>query len=483
YKAGSWDVTPNTDRPITEATTYTYTYAQKAAISATVTFKVANGSWNEGEGEAATADKTVTLTDYEGDTLKLTADQIPAVGNKPNDTYKAGSWDVTPNTDRPITEATTYTYTYAQKAAISATVTFKVENGQWNDQTTVEKTESLSGLEGDVLKLSADQIPTAGSYPDTNYKEGGWDTVPNTETVFEAGSETTYTYTYAAKDMPVIETSPAGAENLTFDESEHDLLSEPGTVQNGTIYYRVNGEGGFSTEPPKGTALGTYTVEWYVKGNDNYGDWGSEDHPYGSIEVKISEPMVPMTQKVIFHHVKKSGAWGVPSDMQDTDVTITIRIKDGDVVSEGTVVMTVGAGQKDSNPIDVVFNRTMVNLSNITVSGPGELISAAPISQKYKLTYQASFKDVINVYVTWDDGKGSEPEVIRVYALPEDEIGAYHILPDGTKEYLLFHTYDICMAWLGRDDLCRGPERCFHKSSPYENPFVTEYGLIEEHVR
>jgi hypothetical protein len=98
-----------------------------------VTFKVVNGKWNEGEGDAATADKTVTLTGHDGDTLKLTVDQIPTVGTKPNDTYKAGSWDVMPNTDTAITEATTYTYTYAQKDSISQTVSFKVVNGSWND--------------------------------------------------------------------------------------------------------------------------------------------------------------------------------------------------------------------------------------------------------------------------------------------------------------------------------------------------------------
>ena len=85
----------------------------RAALSRTVTFKVVNGSWND----ETTADKTVTLTGYEGDTLKLTADQIPAVGTKPNVAYKAGSWDVTPSTDTEITAATTYTYTYAAKEA------------------------------------------------------------------------------------------------------------------------------------------------------------------------------------------------------------------------------------------------------------------------------------------------------------------------------------------------------------------------------
>ena len=194
YKAGSWDVTPNTTTAITEATTYTYTYAQKESISRTVTFKVVNGKWDD----ETTADKTVTLTGYEGDTLKLTADQIPAVGSKPSDTYKAGSWDVTPSTETEITADTTYTYTYAQKDSISQTVTFKVVNGSWDDETTADKTVTLTGYEGDTLKLAANQIPAVGTKPNDTYKAGSWDVTPSTET--EITAATTYTYTYAQKD-------------------------------------------------------------------------------------------------------------------------------------------------------------------------------------------------------------------------------------------------------------------------------------------
>ena len=113
---------------------------------------------------------------------------------------------------------------------------------------------------------------------------------------------------------------------------------------------------------------------------------------------------------------------------------------------------------------------------------PKTVSSALPFGQPYQLSCKAwaNQSGVISVYLEWDDGKRSEPEIIRIYALPEDEIGAYKIREDGTKEYLIFHTYDICMQWLGRDDLCRGYERCFHKENPYVNPFVTENGLIEE---
>lgn len=177
-------------------------------ISYTVTFKVVNGKWNEGEDDAATADKTVTLTGHDGDTLKLTADQIPAVGSKPNDTYKAGSWDTTPSTETEITAATTYTYTYAQKSSISQTVTFKVVNGSWDDETTTDKTVTLTGYEGDTLKLAANQIPSVGTKPNDTYKAGSWDTTPSAEIAITGA--TTYTYTYAAKAAQTIT-----AENVT----------------------------------------------------------------------------------------------------------------------------------------------------------------------------------------------------------------------------------------------------------------------------
>ena len=169
----------------------------KGQISATVTFKVVNGSWNDGEGDS----KTVTLTGYEGDKLMLTAEQIPAAGEKPAEGYKAGAWDVTPSTEIEITQDTTYTYTYVGKETISKTVTFKVVNGSWNDgeggAATSDRTVVLTGKEGDVLKLTAEQIPAVGAKPGEGYQAGAWDVTPSTET--EIKENTTFIYTYAAQ--------------------------------------------------------------------------------------------------------------------------------------------------------------------------------------------------------------------------------------------------------------------------------------------
>ena len=89
---------------------------EEAVDEITVTFKVENGSWEDGTSD----EKVVTLTEQNG--FMLTADQIPAVGNNPCDnTYRAGSWDVTPCEDVELTESVTYTYTYEKKQAAVVT--------------------------------------------------------------------------------------------------------------------------------------------------------------------------------------------------------------------------------------------------------------------------------------------------------------------------------------------------------------------------
>ena len=82
-----------------------------AEISNTVTFKVINGSWDDGTKE----DKIVTLKGHEGDTLKLASSDIPKVGSEPDDKYKAGSWDTEPSEGIVITEDKVFTYKYVEE--------------------------------------------------------------------------------------------------------------------------------------------------------------------------------------------------------------------------------------------------------------------------------------------------------------------------------------------------------------------------------
>ncbi len=131
---------------------------------------------------------------------------------------------------------------------------------------------------------------------------------------------------------------------------------------------------------------------------------------------------------------------------------------------------------------ELTFDDTIENLSNeceVTVHGLPSAVELSSPKHKYTLIPYAwiNKNGGITVDLIWDDGT----IIPYVKPLPEDEIGAYSIDAFGNKTYLLFHTYDICMYYLGSDELCSGYERCFHKELPYiytndRNKEITQIG-------
>ena len=82
-------------------------------------FKVVNGEWNK--GGSADIVVYVPFKDYKtGETLKyvvVPSTSIPAVGEKPNSGYRAGSWDTTPVANATVEKDTVFTYTYARRSS------------------------------------------------------------------------------------------------------------------------------------------------------------------------------------------------------------------------------------------------------------------------------------------------------------------------------------------------------------------------------
>ena len=82
-------------------------------------FKVVNGEWNN--GGSADIVVYVPFKDYKnGETLKevvVPITSIPAVGDKPNSGYRAGSWDTTPVANATVEKDTVFTYTYARRSS------------------------------------------------------------------------------------------------------------------------------------------------------------------------------------------------------------------------------------------------------------------------------------------------------------------------------------------------------------------------------
>ena len=299
--------------------------------------------------------------------------------------------------------------------------------------------------------------------------------------------------------VPVV-IEPASASELTEDEKpqsnapltyidgvEQELVTAPKKLPEGytNVQYSLDGGKTWSEEIPTGMESGDYTVSVQYLGDENHITFRGED-----IKVTIGRAMEMQVDFIILRY---NGTRGLPEEIDDLQIKPVIHVKNGDdeSVSKGLELeLTKGMESKVSvenveftgkvtDPAPGKYEVTVTGLPK-SIYGSDKIYSTegpveGPVKWKYELIARGEINEkdkkiVVTVYLIFDDG--SRPDEIKVYALPEDEVGAYRLNDDGTKEYLLFHTYDICMQWLGRDELCRGYERCFHKESPFVNPFV-----------
>ena len=230
----------------------------------------ANGGTGEMEPTVEVGDGTTQVTlranTYTKEGYRFLGWDTNSAGE--NVVYADGASFVMPNTD------TTVYAVWEALPAVTYDVVFKVVNGSWNDESTDDKTVTLTGYEGDTLKLAADQIPAVGSKPDENYKAGSWTVEPSTETAITAA--TTYTYTYAEKDATTVTTRPT-ANTLTYNGSEQELVTA-GEADVCELQYALGTDSdtapteGWSASIPTGTEVGTYYVWFKVVGDEEHSD-------------------------------------------------------------------------------------------------------------------------------------------------------------------------------------------------------------------
>ena len=212
FKSGSWDTDPSTETTFREntTTTYTYKYQEKDKISAAVTFKVVDGSWNTGGKE----DITVTLNGHAGDRLKLKAGDIPETGDKPDAGFKAGSWDTAPNTTSEITKNTIYTYYYAAEDDHVITVTYEGQGTAAASKT--------SAKAGEKITLSAE--------PENGYHFKKWEVTPDTVTI----KDNSFTMPDADVAVKAVFEEDDGPEpvtyTITFDPNGGSVSPTSGTT-------------------------------------------------------------------------------------------------------------------------------------------------------------------------------------------------------------------------------------------------------------
>ena len=222
---------------------------------------------------------------------------------------------------------------------------------------------------------------------------------------------------------------------------------------------------------------GKYSFD-IVDARDSYNNgsvyWLPNDNYFVIINTGVAPiPTKPINVQII--NINQSGRKQVPEDLIEDHFSISFIIVDDekkDEYSSNKIKLNTEDLKNWPNKtysFEIPYNTPELKSGKqeIKVMGLPESVNGTfPEEHQYFLSYKAwvNKKGYIEIYLIWSDESYQNPEPV-VYSLPEDEIGAYRLKEDGTKEYLLFQTYDICMNYLGNDELCQGNERCFHKET------------------
>ncbi len=326
------------------------------------------------------------------------------------------------NTDAEWTEWTGNTSaidagTYVMKAVISATdsyaqketapISFTVKKINWNvtaptakenleytgtKQALVDAGSVASGgkmlysINGTDYSESIPEVTDAGEYTvyykveeGTNYKE--------------YVSETPITVSIAKADCTDI-TAPTGLEQLCYDGQPQTLVNAGSSTQ-GTMLYSLTGNADdFTTELPKGTDAGKYTVYYKIAGDKNHKDSDSE-----SLTVQIAQKKLYVTP--LEGQTKLYGA-AEPELKYNTSENVAFTGALVRETGEDAASYKIGIGSLalvediDRNNYEIVFDATKV--FTITKNGAAKDIPTA----KTDLVYNGAAQELINAGISED---------------------------------------------------------------------------------
>ncbi len=143
-----------------------------------------------------------------------------------------------------------------------------------------------------------------------------------TASVAVTADEHTYTaqasFTIAAADATY--TAPTAKEGLTYTGEAQGLVNA-GSVTGGTVMYRVGADGEWTSTPPKATDAGSYNVYYYIKGDANHNDIGSESSPEGPVSVSIAAKTIAADDTDLSVSVANAGDY--TGEAKEPNVTVT----------------------------------------------------------------------------------------------------------------------------------------------------------------
>ena len=275
---------------VTDDTNYDYSgidgySAETHKVTRTVVLTVnkADPTADAPTGLTATYGQTladVTLTNPDGNTAGTWAwvDDTTSVGNAGSNTFKA---NFTP----------TDTTNYNGKTNVDVTVTV----GKADPTATAPTATATYGDTLADVTLTNPAGNTAGTW---SWVDAGTTSVGNAgSNTFKANFTPTDTANYNSKTnvnvtVTVGKADPSAEVNpvtgLVYDGETKKLVTAE--VEGGTLQYRISEDGEWTDSIPEAVDFDTYTIYYYIKGDENHKDAGSELDPLGSVEVTIKCP-------------------------------------------------------------------------------------------------------------------------------------------------------------------------------------------------
>ena len=240
YTGGAWNTNP-ADATITEATTFTYTFTAKQAVTVAKAPTAKNLTYSGSAQELVTAGEATGGTMYYalGTATEATEQYTTSIPAKTDaGTYYVwymAKGDENHNDSEVNCIPVTITATY--------TVTYKVVNGTWSDGTTADKTETVQS------GSTPASVPT-GMIASSGYTGGAWNTNPADAAITEA---TTFTYTFSAVPTYTVTykvVNGTWSDGTTADKTETvQSGSTPASVPTGMIASSGYTGGAWNTNP------------------------------------------------------------------------------------------------------------------------------------------------------------------------------------------------------------------------------------------
>ena len=204
--------------------------------------------------------------------------------------------------------------------------------------------------------------------------------------------------------------------------------------------------------------------------SSTYYDYDTYPDYKNYVIVQTRNAIKPKNFTVSIINLDQHGNRIIPASFTNDPISMKVVVKTPDGEFDADLLIRSSELRQTKNTVQLSFPGDIPNLE------PGKY--EVEIRDLTEYVYDRRFKDQkiylsakawinkekkIEITLIWSDEKDPFDDSPAVYPLPEDEIGSYVLRQDGKKEYLVFHTFDICMNYLGDEELCSGNERCYHK--------------------